>query len=351
MRFTQRSFQLDIDDHTQNKIDRLSVGDAFTEYLDLLPGKKTGYKMIPSHLFPTLLNKVKTSEDIVQVKNIIADFLGHRNKISNTNLDNMMAKCLEIDASEMLEFFTYHRQIFYYPHPDIMDMYVDYMVKQEDYENTTQKLINATVKELWLKKSDNYYNSLIKCAHENGDSESVVLLYVNILEYSKTKLNAHSLNCVMDSIDLDNEPLFSNVNEYAQSHQVDGDFCTYLINASRVSEDPTKMNEYLQKAIETADSTGNHTLIKSERIKQEVLVKHRDHNSLVQQMLKSYPGPSVHPKDAGYYEWTDKESKVQEEESIEKPKQSEETKPTKEETEKNPDETSDKKIKESSDKQ
>lgn len=140
----------------------MNVADSFTEYLDNFNGTPFGYKRIPKTLFPILLQKVKTVDDVKALKNIIADILCHRNRISNTDMDNFMKLGVKFDAVEMLDYFTYHRQLFYYPHPSVLDLYVDYFTQQQNYEENAKKLIESTAEEFWILKTDKYFNELIR---------------------------------------------------------------------------------------------------------------------------------------------------------------------------------------------
>ena len=117
---------------------KMNLADTFTEYLDAATGTRGGYKFLPKTLFPTLCEKVKTSEDVDSMKDIISDFLFHRNKIPNVMLDEYMRQGLAIDPVKMLDLFHYHRQIFYYPHQDVIDSYANHFATTEDYENTTK---------------------------------------------------------------------------------------------------------------------------------------------------------------------------------------------------------------------
>lgn len=136
----------------------MSIADEFTERLDSFPGTPSGFKTMPKNIFNKMAGKVKTPEDIEQMKSIIADIYGHRSSVNANSMDEFLKKCCSIDAIAMLDFFRYHRQMFYYPHPSVLDKYVNHFITQEDYENTTKKFIEACLDEHWLKKTDKFYN-------------------------------------------------------------------------------------------------------------------------------------------------------------------------------------------------
>lgn len=214
-----------------------------------------------------------------------------------------MKQGLRIDPLSMLDLFRYHRHLFYYPHPDVIDMYVDHFSKQGDYENNGKKLILTFKNEHWLKKTDKYYNAMIDCAYRHGDKLSVERLYVDILDYDETKLSTYSINLLLDSIDLEHKALFEHIVGYIDKHKVEKNFCTYLLLAANSGSDQQKFNAFIDQATSHAKSTGNCKLIKSERIRQEVLIKYKDYNSHVQEMIKATDAASVLPEEPGFYDW------------------------------------------------
>lgn len=190
---SQRSFAR----NTRYAVDKkkeMSIAEEFTEILDDCPGTESGIKYIPDKVFTRLLERVKTPQDIQHMKDLTADYYGHRNSVKSSSLDLFLIKGLKIDAVAMLEYFKYHRQLFYYPTASIIEKYVDHFVSQDDYENYAKKLIQACLNEHWLKKTSNFYNKLISYAHKNGDNESTKLLYIDILDYDETILSTHAIN-------------------------------------------------------------------------------------------------------------------------------------------------------------
>ena len=104
----QRYYKIELDRYVENKIHKMSIKDAFTEYLDAASGSKGGYKYLPKTLFTDLCEKVKRPEDIDDMKDVLADFVFHHNKVSNRILDDFMKQGLKIDPLKMLDFFEYH---------------------------------------------------------------------------------------------------------------------------------------------------------------------------------------------------------------------------------------------------
>lgn len=112
-------------------------------------------------------------------------------------MDQFMNKGLSIVPVAMLEFIKFHRQLFYYPSPNVINAYIKHFSDKADYEAYGKKLIETTVGEHWLKKKNFYYDSLISLAFKNGDSASVLALYCDILDYSTTLLKTSTINYVL----------------------------------------------------------------------------------------------------------------------------------------------------------
>lgn len=80
--YPRRFLQIEIDDHIKKKMKKMSIDGVFSEYLSVLSERKSGHKIITQKIFLMLMERVKTPEDIKQMKNILADYLGHENKIN-----------------------------------------------------------------------------------------------------------------------------------------------------------------------------------------------------------------------------------------------------------------------------
>lgn len=287
----------------ESRKSRLNIDEIFEEYLSVLPERANNLRVIPQRIFIELLSRVKTSDDIKHMKNIITDYLWHRNRVYCTNLDKFMKIGLEIDPISMLDLLEYHRQLLYYPHPEIMSLYTEFFTNHKDYQGFGKKFIDIWVKEHWLKKDDKFYNTTIDCANKNGDKLTVERLYANILDYSETKLSTQSINILLDSVDLINKDLIDHIVNYTKSQNIPLSFCSYVLIASNYGLEQDKMNEYLNKAIDHGKKTGDCLLIKSEKIKEEIIIKHKGYNSAVHNLIKSFDASAVFPEDPNFYDW------------------------------------------------
>lgn len=281
----------------------MNLSDKFEFYLSEWKTSHDGYVSVDFTIFEEFVQEMKTPEDVEHIKQIVADTLGHKNTITNVRYDNLMKKGITVHPVGMLDFFKYHRELMYYPHPEIIDLYVDYFTTQKDYEQNAKKLIEVTLKEYWLKKTSNYYNRLISVAHENHDFESVRNLYCDILEYSQTKLDVSTINYVLDAVEKENKALSDHVLKYISEHQIEMNFTTHLLAAAH-AHDLDQFNERIKAALNYTSKSGECHLAKSELIKSEVFSKYKDHETSVQALIDKLPIDKVCPHNDGFYEWT-----------------------------------------------
>ena len=288
---------------------RMNIDEVFAEYLSVMPERNNNLKVVPQRIFVELLARVKTPEDVKMLKNIVTDYLGHRGRVYWYNLDLFMKKGLEIDPISMLDLFEYHRQLFYYPHPEIVALYTDFFTNHADYAGHGKKFIDAVVSEHWIKKNDEFYSKTMDWAYKNGDKIAVERLYANILDYNEIKLSTHSINILLDSVDLINKDLMNHIVEYTKKQNIVLNFCSYMLIASNYGLEQDKFNEYLNKAIEHGKKTGDCKLIKSNKIKEEIIVKHKGYNATIQKLIETFDVNSVHPEDPNFYDWKITEAK------------------------------------------
>ena len=211
---------------------------------------------------------------------------------------------LEIAPVKMVDLFQYHRQLFYYPHPEIIDLYTDHFANSEDYENNGKVFIEACLGEYWLDKPSKFYEKMIQLAYNNGDKANVVELYKDILDYSAVTLSVDALNSVLDSA----SPYNVSLVKHALSHCSDNhSFCTSLLLAGHKAANPSSELEsigtYLGQAVEIGRKTGDVTLVKSEIIKNHLLAGHTQHNTLLQNIITEFSIEKVCPEDPEFYDW------------------------------------------------
>jgi len=201
-------------------------------------------------------------------------------------------------------------------------MYANYFASQSDYENSTKKFISVLENNHWLKKSNNYYNKMMKKAYENNDKDTVVSLFIDILDYEETKIATECLNYVLDSISKKNEVLFDQVIEYINLHDSEHNFCTHILLAAHHSDDADKLEFHLHKALEIGEKNREVALVKSDFIKGELLAKHKSHNSTLQSIISEFSPKDILPEDPSFFEWefeaAEKEPEVNENEKEKK---------------------------------
>ena len=165
------------------------------------------------------------------------------------------------------------------------------------------KFILACNRQNWLKKTSNFYNKLINSAFDNGDKESVVRLYIDILDYQEIILSANSINKVLESVPSHKTELLDHIKEYISQHFSSPSFATHMLFAAHSSDNSEELNIHLANALEAGKSTGNVFLIKSELIQQELLAKYKSHNSILQSIISEFKIEDVSPEDSEFYDW------------------------------------------------
>ena len=55
-----------------------------------------GYINLPQNNFDSMIDKIKTQEDILVLKDAYCNYLGHRNLIQLVTIDKLMIKALEV---------------------------------------------------------------------------------------------------------------------------------------------------------------------------------------------------------------------------------------------------------------
>ena len=75
-----------------------------------------GYINLPQNNFSAMVQRMKTAEDVEICKDAFVNYIGHRNLISQVNIDKFMYKALDIGQPEkMLDIVKYHAELLYHP--------------------------------------------------------------------------------------------------------------------------------------------------------------------------------------------------------------------------------------------
>ena len=151
---------------------------------DKLPNE---YK-IPVDFISYALNRSKTSEDFDFALSIILDMYNNKQIISSSLMDIVAVKSLELGFPEkMNDIFKHHRAFHYFPNTDISSNYLNYYIVNNLYESFI-KFIDSVEKSYYIFKSNEFYNKAIKFCIDNKDNDTIVKLFLSIIDYSNMEI-------------------------------------------------------------------------------------------------------------------------------------------------------------------
>lgn len=103
-----------------DKINKFN-GDLAAYFEDLMrrrPHTPSGYISLPQENFKNMITRAKTPTDVATLVNAYANYLGHRNILPHSVVDQMVSKALEIGNPEgVLEVLRLHSELIYHPNP------------------------------------------------------------------------------------------------------------------------------------------------------------------------------------------------------------------------------------------
>jgi len=119
-----------------------SSGDDFDmdRYVDLLmkrrPESKYGVISLSKAHFRDLINKASTEQHFKSLNDAYYNFIGHRNLMPQTVIDEMMVKALELGhPAAVQDMIKYHEEFLYHPCPEkVLTPYLNHYVEHGDLE-------------------------------------------------------------------------------------------------------------------------------------------------------------------------------------------------------------------------
>lgn len=107
-----------------NKINKFN-GDLAAYFEDLMrrrPHTPSGYISLPQENFRSMVQRAKTPADVATLVNAYANYLGHRNILPHSYVDQMVSKALEIGSPEgVLEVLRLHSELIYHPSTKVLE--------------------------------------------------------------------------------------------------------------------------------------------------------------------------------------------------------------------------------------
>ncbi len=110
-----------------DKINKLDLAAYFDDFMRRRPTTKTGFINLAKENFRRMVERSKNEDDMKTLVYAYVNFLGHRNLVPQTYLDQMLLKALEVGHPEvMLEVIQYHAELIYHPKPAVLQQYIEH---------------------------------------------------------------------------------------------------------------------------------------------------------------------------------------------------------------------------------
>ena len=184
-----------------NKINKFN-GDLAAYFEDLMrrrPHTPSGYISLPQENFKNMITRAKNSTDIATLVNAYANYLGHRNILPHSYVDLMVKKALEVGNPEgVLEVIRLHTELIYHPNAKLLESYFNHF-KAAPYEKF-KAFFGALRGNYMLIKPKGFHATSIELAFANKDAKTVILAYLDILDYQVADLKEEHLAMVFESL-------------------------------------------------------------------------------------------------------------------------------------------------------
>jgi hypothetical protein len=184
-----------------NKINKFN-GDLAAYFEDLMrrrPHTPSGYISLPQENFKNMIERAKTATDIGTLVNAYANYLGHRNILPHSYVDLMVKKALEVGNPEgVLEVIRLHTELIYHPNAKLLESYFNHF-KTAPYEKF-KAFFGALRGNYMLLKPQGFNATSIELAFANKDAKTVLLAYLDILDYQVAGLKEEHLALVFESL-------------------------------------------------------------------------------------------------------------------------------------------------------
>ena len=93
-RFMKNPPKFDIAD--VDKINKLPLKEYFEDLMLRRPANESGYINLPTSNFLSMVERIKSEEDVKTVQYAQVNYIGHRNLLKNSYVDKFLLKALEV---------------------------------------------------------------------------------------------------------------------------------------------------------------------------------------------------------------------------------------------------------------
>ncbi|CDW83639.1 UNKNOWN [Stylonychia lemnae] len=203
-----------------DKINKLELAAYFEDLMQRRPANESGYINLPRENFKSMVRKAKSEADLKTLVYAHANYIGHRNSLPHSYVDEMLSKALELGHPEtMIETLRLHTELLYHPQPALTQKYFDFFASK-GYSNL-KDFYDAVKSNFYLVRPTNFSSKVIEMAFENKDIITVVDAYLLTLDYST--LSEDHLIKVYESQDFESHidhGLYKHLNAQVEKRQI-----------------------------------------------------------------------------------------------------------------------------------
>ena len=163
--------------------------DSIAEYFEKLMKRRhfteKGVINLPRRNFEDILKlHVQTEEDYQHLLTAFYDYQGHKNTFPQTSTDALLTKALTLGKPELaFDLIGHHQELLIHPNEQVIKAFFREVSVSGDYDQL-KSFFAVTKGRYFLKRPSDLNRTVIEQAHENGDKETVVDAYLDILDYN-----------------------------------------------------------------------------------------------------------------------------------------------------------------------
>lgn len=200
-----------------HKIHKMPLPEYFEELMRRRVANKSGYINLPTANFNKMVAKCESAEDLETMKDVLANYIGHRNILPNKSLDALMHRALELEQPQaVFEIMKNHAELLYHPSVKVMEAFL-----RLDWEHL-KPFFEETRGNFLMHKPQHFHDRIIKLAHKNGDKQIVIDAYLDCMDYKK--LSDETFTMVLESMSYEehiDHVLFGHVTEQMDARKLD----------------------------------------------------------------------------------------------------------------------------------
>eukprot|EP00340_Litonotus_pictus_P009728 CAMPEP_0170520894 /NCGR_PEP_ID=MMETSP0209-20121228/6219_1 /TAXON_ID=665100 ORGANISM="Litonotus pictus, Strain P1" /NCGR_SAMPLE_ID=MMETSP0209 /ASSEMBLY_ACC=CAM_ASM_000301 /LENGTH=510 /DNA_ID=CAMNT_0010807473 /DNA_START=125 /DNA_END=1657 /DNA_ORIENTATION=- len=217
------------------------------------------YFQMSKIFFNKMLIDLEFEEDFELLNRIIFDVYKHYNFLYNEEFEEIAAKCIRLGCPQKMNvFFSQHRGFLFYPKPSTIERYLDWYIEKNNY-NGFYKFIEAIRENYYIEKNSSFYNKAIDFSWKNGDKETVVNLFLSILDYSQVSITNFNEVIYANKHLLIDCLYFKEIEKYIQTYESKNDlgvkWASLLYRINKTDSKRLKKEIEIEKEKKNVEST------------------------------------------------------------------------------------------------